>query len=312
MELQTLTDHFAIDGALSFSQTDTGLLCAHITTPTCTAQLYLQGAHLTAWQPTGQQPVLFLSERSPLAPGKAIRGGVPIIFPWFGARLSTPESPRTVSPDPTSPQHGFARTAVWSLAFAALAGDDMHLTLTLGPTDATRALGYDHFSLAFELKLGRELRMRLTTANQGTAPIRIEEALHTYFTVSDATTIAINGLLNTEYLDKTDSFKRKRQLDPTIHLTQETDRLYVNTAATVTLDDPGFHRRITVAKANSNSTVVWNPWSANSAKMADMTPDSWRHMTCIETVNAVENNVQIAPTQTHTMEAHITVEPLAS
>lgn len=305
MELQSLTDNFAIPGALSFSQTESGLLRAHITTPACTAELYLHGAHLTDWRPTGQQPVLFLSERTPLAPGKAIRGGVPIIFPWFGARLSTPESPRT-----DGPQHGFARTADWSLAFAALAGDDMHLTLTLGPNDATRALGYDHFQLAFELKLGRDLRMRLTTANQGTAPIRIEEALHTYFHVSDATTVAIHGLLNTEYLDKTDGFARKRQLDPALRLTAETDRLYVNTDATVTLDDPGFHRRITVAKTNSHSTVVWNPWSANSAKMADMTPDSWRSMTCIETVNAVENNVQIAPTQTHTMEAHITVDSL--
>jgi glucose-6-phosphate 1-epimerase len=312
MNLQDLTDNFAIPGALEFSETETGLLRAHITTPSCTAELYLQGAHLTAWQPTGEKPVIFLSERSPFAEGKAIRGGVPIIFPWFGARLSTPESPRPVSPDPTSPQHGFARTSEWTLAFAALAGDDMHLTLTLGPTETSRALGWDHFQLAFELKLGRELRMRLTVANQSTAPMRFEEALHTYFTVSDATTIAINGLANTEYLDKTDSFTRKTQLEPTLHITRETDRLYLNTTATVTLDDPGFHRRITVAKSNSNSSVVWNPWSTLAAKMADMTPDNWRSMTCIETVNAMENNIQLAPTQTHTMEAHITVKPLGS
>ena len=305
MSLQDLTDNFAIPGALEFSETDTGLLHAHITTPSCTAELYLHGAHLTAWQPTDQKPVLFLSERSPLAEDKAIRGGVPIIFPWFGPRTSTPESPRT-----DGPAHGFARTSPWTLAFAALAGDDMHLTLTLGPNEASRALGYEHFQLAFEIKLGRDLRMKLTIANQGTAPMRFEEALHTYFTVSDASATAINGLANTEFIDKTDNFQLKTQLEPTLHLTDQTDRLYLNTTTTVTLDDPGFNRRITVAKSNSNSTVIWNPWSELSAKMADMTPDNWRSMTCIETVNAAENSIQLAPSQAHTMEAHITVEPL--
>src|ERR1700709_2639698 len=139
MDLQTLTDSFAILGALAFDETETGLLRARITTPACTAELYLQGAHLALWQPAGHGPVLFLSERSSFLPGKAIRGGVPLIFPWFGPRSPTPENPRI-----DGPLHRFARLQAWELAFAALSGDDLHLTFTLGPNEQSRALGFDN------------------------------------------------------------------------------------------------------------------------------------------------------------------------
>ena len=306
MELQTLNDHFAIPGALTFSEGNGGLLRASISTPACTAEVYLHGAHLTAWQPTGQEPVLFLSETSLFAPDKAIRGGVPVIFPWFGARAATPVSDRT-----DGPAHGFARTSPWDVAFAAIAGDDLHLTLTLGSSDVSRALGYDHFKVAIEFIFGSGLRMRLTVANQGTETLYFEEALHTYFSVGDAEKVAIHGLVDAHYLDKTDGFKRKTQTEPVIHLTGKTDRLFLNTAATATLDDTNLNRRITVAKTNSLSTIVWNPWAAGSAKMADMTPENWRHMACIETANANENILALAPSQVHTMEAHVIVEPLA-
>jgi glucose-6-phosphate 1-epimerase len=305
MDLQALNDHFGIPGVLAFSVDGHGLTRANITSPLCSAEVYLHGAHLTAWQPVGERPVLFLSEASPFAAGKAIRGGVPVIFPWFGSRTANATSDRT-----DGPSHGFARTSEWQVAFAAMAGDDVHLTLTLEPNEAGRALGYDHFKLAFELTLGRELKMRLTVANLGAAPMHFEEALHTYFQVGDAVRVTLLGLAETEFLDKTDGFQRKTQSETTLSLTGETDRLYLNTEAAVTLDDPEFTRRITVAKANSASTVIWNPWSTLSAKMPDMTPENWRSMTCIETANAGENGVLLAPGGAHTMEARISVGKL--
>lgn len=303
MDLQHLTDNFAIPGVLAFDENDHGLVRASVNTPSCTAQLYLQGAHLTAWQPTGNQPVLFLSERSSFVPGYPIRGGIPVIFPWFGARTATPESQRT-----DGPSHGFARTLPWQLAFAAISGDDLHLTLTLSPSDTSRAFGFDHFKLAYELILGRRLRARLTIANQAETPLRFEEALHTYLHIGDAERIAIRGLADTEYLDKTDHFARKRQSEAVLTLHGETDRPYLNTTATVTLDDPILQRRITVAKANSLTTVIWNPWVELTAKLADMSPDGWRQMTCIETANAGENAVTLHPREAHVMEADISVE----
>jgi glucose-6-phosphate 1-epimerase len=307
MDLQQLTDQFAIPGALSFFENEHGLIGASITTPGCTAEIYLQGAHLTAWQPTGQKPMLFLSERSLFIPGKAIRGGIPIIFPWFGTRTATAESPRT-----DGPSHGFARTAEWQLAFAALAGDDLHLTLTLGPSETSRELGFDDFQVAYQIVLGAELRLQLTIANLAKTPLQFEEALHTYFAVGDAQQISIIGLSDTEYIDKTDGFKRKRQKESPIMLTGETDRPYLDSQNPVNLDDPILHRRITVDKSNSKTTVVWNPWSELTAKLVDMTTNGWLEMTCIETANAADNAITIAPQQTHTMEAHIFVEAMRS
>jgi glucose-6-phosphate 1-epimerase len=306
MDIQTLTDHFAIPGALSFSTNEHGLIRANITTAACTAELYLQGAHLTAWQPAGAEPVLFLSERSAFEPGKAIRGGVPIIFPWFGPRTATPESPRT-----DGPSHGFARICDWELAFAAISGDDLHLTLTLGPNDLSRSLGFDNFQLAYQLTLGSELRMQLAVANLGSTPLHMEEALHTYFTVGDARQVSLRGLSDTAFIDKTDGFQRKRQTEPVLTLAGETDRPYLNTDQTVTLDDPVLMRRISVAKSNSKTTVVWNPWSELSAKLADMSDDGWEQMICIETANAADNALILQSGEHHTMEAHITVQEQA-
>jgi glucose-6-phosphate 1-epimerase len=305
MNLQELTDHFAIPGVLAFHQNEDGLIRATVTTPSCSAELYLHGAHLTHWQPAGHEPVLFMSERSMFAPDKAIRGGVPIVFPWFGPRTATPENPRT-----DGPSHGFARISGWSVAFAALAGEDLHVTLTLGPNEMSRALGYDGFQLAYQVILGKELRLRLTVANQSERPLRFEEALHTYLQVGDAEQVRIDGLMNTEFLDKTDNFVRKIQTEDVLRLTKETDRPYLNTTALVTLTDPMMKRKITVVKDNSRTTVVWNPWAELSAKLADMTADSWKSMTCIETANVAENAVILHGREVHTMEAHFAVEEM--
>jgi glucose-6-phosphate 1-epimerase len=297
MDLQTLTDSFAILGMLAFDETETGLVRARVTTPACTAELYLHGAHLTHWQPAGHGPVLFLSEQSSFAPDKAIRGGVPIVFPWFGPRAGA----RT-----DGPMHGFARIEAWELAFAALSGDDLHLTLTLAPTKESRALGFDNFGVALQLVLGETLTMRLTVANESAAPIEVGEAFHTYFTVGDAAQVRITGLADVEYIDKTDGFSRKFQTEPVIRIAAATDRLYLNTTAAVTLEDPTLRRAISIVKQGSQSTVVWNPWQA----LPDMADDAWRGMTCVETANAGDNALTIAPQSTHTMESRISVESL--
>jgi glucose-6-phosphate 1-epimerase len=312
MNLQTLSDQFAIPGVLAFSQTEHGLLRANITTPSCTAEIYLQGAHLTQWQPAGEHPVLFLSDRSFYEPGKAIRGGIPIIFPWFGARTRTPDDPRPHDSQPAEPSHGFARTSDWTLAFAAVAGDNLHLTLTLAPNDASRAFGYDDFALVYDLTLGTELQARLTVKNLGAKPLHFEEALHTYFSIGDSQQVSIIGLSDTDYLDKTDGFKKKHQKDPLLKLTGETDRPYLDTLVPVNIDDPVLKRRITIDKAESKSTVVWNPWAALTATLPDMTPACWLTMVCVETANIGPNAITLAPNEHHTMEAHLFVQQFAA
>jgi glucose-6-phosphate 1-epimerase len=299
LDLTQLNDNFGIPGILVFRATVSGLIHADITTPRATATVYLQGAHVTAWQPKGQGPAIFVSRKSDFAPGKPIRGGVPIAFPWFAARHD----------GKTGPSHGFARIQDWTLAFAALAGEDLHMTFMLGSTEMSRNLGYDHFRLAFQLTIGRTLTMELTVVNDAPTPLVFEEALHTYYGVSDIHEISVVGLEGVTYLDKNDSLRSKQQ-QGVITITEPTDRVYLNTTGTCFLQDAGSKRRIRVVKTGSNTTVVWNPWESGAAKLPDMDPTEWHEFIAIETVNAAANAVALSPGNTHVMRAHVSVEEL--
>jgi glucose-6-phosphate 1-epimerase len=292
MNLMELNDNFGIPGVLSFEEHE-GLVRANVSTPAAKAAVYLQGAHITAWQPAGQQEVLFLSSKSDFVAGKPIRGGVPISFPWFANRHD----------GKVGPSHGFARIQDWTLAFAAIAGEDLHLTFTLGPTQLSRELGFDHFRVAFRLVIGHNLTMQLTVANDAEAPLVFEEALHTYFAVSDVREVTVSGLEPTGFVDKTDNMTVKPAANAPLTFASATDRVYADTAATCVIHDKPGGRDITVAKTNSNTTVVFNPWK----DLVDMGRDEWPKMLCVETVNAAGNAITLKPGESHTMEAHISV-----
>ncbi len=319
MELAELRRRFAIPGVLGFEKTESGLVVAQVKMPAAEATIYTQGAHLTHWKPAGQAPVIFLSQRAEFVPGKPIRGGVPVVFPWFSERHD----------GKTGPQHGFARISEWELAAAMLAGDELHLTWTLEPNELSRSLGFDHFKLAYRMAIGRTLTLELAVANDSGngggasgseatkaemaangAPLVFEEALHTYYAVADARKVSISGLEGVTYIDKVDGFKHKVQAAGTLRFEGRTDRPYLNTEATCVLDDPAGGRTITVAKTGSKSTVVWNPWQEFTATMADMEPDAWLHMTAIETANVDVDTVTLKPGETHAMQAHVTIEAL--
>jgi glucose-6-phosphate 1-epimerase len=315
MDVAELHDRFAIPGVLGFDKTASGLLFAQVTAPAAEATIYLQGAHLTHWKPAGEPPAIFLSQRAEFIPGKPIRGGVPIVFPWFGDRHD----------GKAGPQHGFARISEWDLAFAAMAGDELHLAFTLAPNQLSHSLGYDHFRLGYRVSIGRELTLELTVANDSGsggareplpdtkeigAPLLFEEALHTYYAVADARQVSIDGLGGTTYLDKVDGMKRKLQPAGALKFAGRTDRPYLNTESTCVLHDPAGGRRIVVAKSGSRTTVVWNPWQELTATMPDMQPDAWLHMTAIETANAGEDAVTLQAGETHTMRAHVSIEKM--
>ncbi len=304
MNVAELEERFAVPGVLHFKETASGLAYLLVTSPAAQATICLYGAHLTHWKPAGQQLVVFLSERTDIIPGIPIRGGVPVIFPWFGPRHDGKQGPA----------HGFARLQVWDLTFAAVSGDEVHLIFTLGPSETSRALGYDNFRLAYRVIVGKTLTLELTVANDtdaaGSAGAELvyEEALHTYFSVADATQATVSGLTGTTFLDKVEGMKEKVQTTEPLEFNGRTDRVYRNTTATCTIDDPVGQRRISIAKEGSQTTVVWNPWSELTATIADMAPDAWRGMLCVETANVGESAVTLAPGETHTLRAVISVE----
>lgn len=301
-----LQEEFAIPDTLAFDEPHPGMPRVRVTTASCTGELYLQGAHVTQWQPAGQAPALFLSERSAFAPGKAIRGGIPVICPWFGSPDTSP-----VQVAKGSASHGYARVWPWTLRFAALAGDDLHLSLTLDHNERLHATGFDFLQLGMDVVFGKSLTVRLSVGNGSEATeVLVEEALHTYLQLGDIHQASVKGLAQTAYLDKTDGFRRKTEEDPEIHFTAETDRPYLNTDASVTLVDPVLKRRMTVSKTHSRSTVIWNPASALTARLPDLAPDDWQHFACVETANVAENAVTLRPREAHTMAMQLQVESL--
>lgn len=276
-----------------------GLQRLTIDTDACAAELYLHGAHLCAWQPRGERhPVLWMSGESRFEAGSPIRGGVPICFPWFGAKAG----------DATAPVHGVARVSLWALEHARVEADGTAvIRLGLAPDAGARPDLVGTLGLAFEAQLGAELSMGLTVTNRGEEPAAFEEALHTYFAVGDVRHVTVAGLQGATYLDKVAGGARKTQGEALVTVEGETDRLYLDTEAEITLSDPAFGRRIRVSKAGSRSSVVWNPWVAKSRAMPDFGDDEWPGMICIETANAAANAVTLPGHASHTMTATVSV-----
>ncbi len=286
-----------IPGIATFTDAQGGLVRLEITTPLASAQIYLHGAHVATFQPAGAQPVLFMSRRSMFEKDKPIRGGVPVIFPWFGPRAGHPEAPA----------HGFARTMEWEVeSLTCTDGKNVELTLVLHSTEATRAAWPHDFTLRHRISVGTALTMKLEVTNRSGAPFSYEEALHTYFTISSIHDVIARGFEGAEFIDKVDGAQRKTQDSAPIRITGETDRLYLNTRTTCTVEDPGMSRTIVVEKSGSDSTVLWNPWIAKAARLTDL-GDDWPQMICIETVNAADNAVTLAPGATHVMSATVSL-----
>lgn len=277
---------------------DGGLTRARVSGARAEAELYLQGGHLTRWQPHGAAPVLFLSRRAAYAPGKAIRGGVPLIFPWFGAHAT----------DRQAPMHGFARARDWRLLSRG-DGPDGAVVLELGLDDdeATRRLWPPTFALRYRVIVGATLHMALEVVNTSPAPFTFEAALHTYVAVGDVEAVAVSGLENTIYLDKVDAFARKRHGAGPLRLTGETDRVFLGTRARCVVDDPVLGRRVVVDKTGSATTVVWNPWALKARDIADLQPDEWRRMLCVETANAADDAVTLPAGGRHLMSATLSL-----
>jgi glucose-6-phosphate 1-epimerase len=263
-----------------------------------TGVVYFQGAHVASWQPpTERTPVLWTSERSLFEPGKPIRGGVPICFPWFGPNAG----------DPSAPMHGFARIRPWALV-AADEAEDGTVTVELALTGRELSPAWPHaFRVTHRVRFGTSLRMDLVVHNPGPEAFTFEEALHSYFAVADVRHVAVGGLEGVEFVDKTDRFARKRQGAEPMRIAGETDRVYLDTRAACVIEDPDGRRRITVAKQNSDATVVWNPWVAKAKAMPDFGDEEWPAMLCVETCNVAGHARTLAPGESHVMTATIEV-----
>lgn len=298
--LHSLNQRHAIENHVQLREIADGVIIAEVSNQHALANITLQGAHVATFQPRGEEPVLWLSPNAKFAPGKSIRGGVPICWPWFGPHKT----------DSKLPGHGFARTVPWEL-LQTRANDDGSTFLRFGliESDITRAQWPHPCSAQLEVTVGKALRVELVTANTGSTPFELSEALHTYFQISDVGNMTIRGLEDCEYLDKVQDFARLKQQGGIV-IESEVDRVYVNTGADCVIEDRGLKRAIRIAKQGSRSTVVWNPWQEKAEKMGDFGPALHRDMVCVESGNALENTLTVQPGETHRLVAVYSVEKL--
>ena len=288
-----------IPGIAQIVEGNGGLLKVRITSPEAMGEMYLHGAHVTSWKPAGGEEVLFLSVESRWEHGHAIRGGVPVCFPWFGGKAD----------DPKAPAHGFVRTQAWHLESIARAGDAVTVSMFTESNEETRTWWPADFHLVHRATFGRELSLELVVTNTGRTSLRFEEALHAYYRVGNVEKVRVRGLDTIPYLDKTDSGRQKTQRGHIV-IVSETDRVYLNTRDAIELEDPVVHRRTRTTKENSLTTVVWNPWVQKAHSLSDFADDEWVQMICIETSNVSDCAVNLPPGQQHTMRALVSVTNL--
>ena len=297
--LSDLNRRFEIPGIAKIVDGRGGLPCVQVTAPRASGEIYLHGAHVTSWKPTGAEEALYVSSKSKWQAGTAIRGGVPVCFPWFSTRAE----------DPRSPAHGLVRTKSWQLEGITHADHDVTVALSTSANEATRRTWFGDFHLLFCATFGEQLRLELIVTNHGTSSFRFEEALHSYLRVGNVAAAKLRGLNGVAYLDKTEGQREKHQHGDLV-LSAETDRVYRNTLSTVEIEDPAARRRILVAKEDSRDTVVWNPWSEKGKAMTDVGIDEWRHFVCVETCNVGDHGINLAPAQAHTMTALVSLSAI--
>lgn len=310
MPVQTIAElnaHHAVAGATWVEGPGGPIL--DVKTEQCEARVSAYAAHVASWTPflPGAQspsPGLFCSPRTLWGGGKAIRGGVPICWPWFGARSDDPK------PDgKASPAHGFVRARPWHVEQVALADNGrVEVTFLLVSDDDTLAIWPHAFEARLVASIGLSLNISLLVKNVDDTPFEMEGALHTYLTVSDVEKIKVTGLEGTRFFDKVKGVEGVHGREP-LTFSDETDAVYIGTKQAVVVEDPGLSRVIRIEKSGSMSTVVWNPWLVKATAMADLGGDVWRSFVCVEAANVKPHAVPLSPGATHTLSTRISITP---
>ena len=297
--LEQLNQQFAIDNRVAFTRGKGDLPFISITTPHATATISLQGGQVVAFKPLNtDHDMLFVSNNAYYQADKAIKGGAPICWPWFAAN---PE-------DEALPFHGFVRNQLWQVhATESRKSGEVVITLVFTDSETTCHIWPYQFELSEVITIGSTLGIELVTKNTGSQPLRLTQAIHTYFNIADISQVQVTGLENKPYLDKVEQYAEKTQSGP-ITVNQEVDRIYQQVDKPLVIHDAAWHRQIHIAHSGSTTTVVWNPWMAIARTSQDLEDDDYQRFICVETANAADEIVTIAPDQSYTLSASYHIE----
>jgi len=268
-----------------------------ITTPWSSAEVYLHGAQVTHFKKHDEPPLLFLSQCSRFAAGQPIRGGIPIIFPWFGKPVDRPG------------QHGFARIRDWDLKEMAVSPEGA-VSVRLQMPECGDSPECPACAVDYLVTVSETLTVELAVMNRSAREFRFENCLHTYFAVGDIGAVKVVGLKGVDYLDQPTNYSRHTDTHDAIRVAGEVDRAYLNTTGSVEIHDASLRRVVHVEKEGSASSVVWNPWIEKSKAMPDFGDDEYKKMICVESGNVASNALTLKPGATSRLRLQLSSEEL--
>jgi len=280
---------------IAFKTLENGFEYIDVSNEVAHAKIALQGAHLFHFASNNEKPLLWLSDTSDFEVGKAIRGGIPICWPSFGAS------------NPDLPQHGFARTALWTLESSReIDNHTTQLTLVLHDTKESLKLWNYKFKVALRITLSYDVSLELETTNLDEKPLTLTQALHTYFTIDNIFDVTIHGLDNKPYFNSLTNTYEVNIGD--IVFDKEYDAIYQEVDKPITLLTK--NREITITNTGSSSVVVWNPWIDKCKRISGMRDEAYLEFVCIESANANADFKLIEPHKTHLLKTCIGTKSL--
>ena len=286
------------------------LLAVRITNKAATATVFLQGAQVSHYQTAGKPAVIWCSDTCDYREGTPLRGGIPVCWPWFGDihRNANAVQQQIPAAGENLTAHGFVRSRLWELA--SVETPDPHTTrleLQLSLADNEEPLWPYACELSMVITVGESLSLDFSVNNLSSETISFASALHTYFGVNAIDDTIVGGLDEHTYIDSLDDWQEKQQHGSLV-IDQEVDRIYRGTDHAITIKDA--QQRITLESEGSNSAIVWNPWIDKSKRLSNFADDDYLRMLCIETANAEQDYIELAPGSRHHLKLSISTARL--
>lgn len=277
------------------------------------AQFFLQGAQITHFQPHKKPEYLWLSPDCSFQAKKAVRGGIPICWPWFGNLANNPEAITKQFPQldqASQSAHGFVRTREWTLESIEQPSADLTIATMSLLLDGNDSSWSYKTKLSMVISISNTLSIRLIVDNLSSETVHFSTALHSYFSASSIEDITIRGLEGVSYYDALDNWQASTE-QQAIRIDGEVDRVYINTPSTINLEDIGFMRCLQLTSKSSSSAIIWNPWIDKAQRLTEFPDDGYESMVCIETANAMDDIKQLAPGDSYSLDLTISDRPVS-
>ncbi|MEI7945893.1 MAG: D-hexose-6-phosphate mutarotase [bacterium] len=292
-DIQILNQRFGAPGRIAFRTDETGFPVVSLINKYGAAEVSLYGAHVLGYRPVGFAPLLFLSKLSAFEPGKPIRGGIPVCWPWFGPHPT----------DAARDKHGFARLLQWDLDATEYSGETTVLRLSLKDSEFTRRIWDYAFTLKLSITLDQSLNLELITENTDPKPFSISKAFHPYFQVGDINMTHIFGLDHATCLDL---LKHEESTQAgALEIQCQVDRTYTPEKNEVAIRDEKLRRATLITFSGTRNLVVWNPWIDLARKLPDMEDNDYQRFVCVEPANVRETAIDLEPGERHTLKMSI-------